>query len=142
MKTCYVDIEHRAIADLIAPGELTPNWTITRINVPEKFRGNGLGSKLLDEILADADAEGQALQLEILPSGPLDYDQLEAWYKRRGFRRTVGGYMKRTPAALEGKAVDQGYYEGVQLAEAMGLLGKEVTIRVHRGGESNAEEGR
>ena len=95
MQTCYIDREHRAIADLIRPGELTPNWTITRINVPTKFRGNGYGTALLKQILADADAEGATLQLEVLPSGPLDYDELVAWYGRYGFQRTTSGYLKR-----------------------------------------------
>lgn len=95
MRTCYVDPEHRAIADLVAPGELTPNWTITRINVPEKERGNGYGSALLDQIVSDADRDGVDLQLEVSPSGGLNYDQLVEWYKRRGFRLTPVGYMKR-----------------------------------------------
>jgi ribosomal protein S18 acetylase RimI-like enzyme len=97
MKTCYVDTDHRAIADLVSPGELTRHWTITRINVPEQFRGNGYGSALLDQIIADADAEREVLQLEISPSGGLSFRQLEDWYKRRGFFVTDHGYMKRVP---------------------------------------------
>jgi hypothetical protein len=97
VQTCYVDAEHRAIADLVKPGELTPNWTITRINVPEIYRGHGYGSALLDRILADADEEQVTLRLEIFPSGGLDYDQLVAWYERKGFMMTPSGYMKRQP---------------------------------------------
>jgi GNAT superfamily N-acetyltransferase len=97
VKTCYVDFEHRAIADLVSPGELTPNWTITRINVPKKERGKGYGSALLKQILADADAEGVTLQLEPTPSDGLDYDELVLWYVRYGFRFTPSGYMKRPP---------------------------------------------
>jgi ribosomal protein S18 acetylase RimI-like enzyme len=95
MQTCYIDREHNAIADLVRPGELTPCWTITRVNVPGLSRGKGVGSKLLDRILADADAEGLTLQLEVAPSGGLDYDALVAWYRRRGFKFTASGYMKR-----------------------------------------------
>jgi len=97
MQTCYVNHACRAIADLVRPGELTPDWTITRINVPVAYRGQGFGSKLLDQILADADAEGVAIQCEVSPSGGLNYDQLTAWYMRRGFQYTELGYLRRTP---------------------------------------------
>lgn len=97
MKTCYVDKEHRAIADIIRPGELTPNWTISRINVPAEYRGKGVGGKLLREILADADAEGVTLQLEIMPSDGLTYEELRRWYISYGFRHTPTGYWKRKP---------------------------------------------
>lgn len=87
MQNCYVDTRTRAIADLTNVGEMVPKTrTITRINVPHEHRGRGLGTKLLRQILADADAEGVALSLEIMPSGPLDYAALEAWYRRWGFR--------------------------------------------------------
>ena len=49
-------------------------------------RGRGIARKLLAEILADADANGVTLWLEISPSDGLDYDQLKAWYKRHGFK--------------------------------------------------------
>lgn len=98
MKTCYVGYDHRAIADLVKPGELTADWTITRINVPPgDDRGKGYGSKLLDSILEDADTERVILQLEVSSSDGLTYDQLVNWYKRRGFRQTNTGYMKRMP---------------------------------------------
>jgi GNAT superfamily N-acetyltransferase len=87
MDSCYVDYEHRGIADVTNLGEMVPKTrTITRINIPEESRGRGLGTKLLRRILADADAEGVILSLEIMPSGPLDYNALEAWYRRWGFK--------------------------------------------------------
>ena len=89
-----------AIADLVRPGELTRSWTITRINVPEKERGQRYGSLLLWRICKEADAELRSLQLEPDPSGPLDRDQLIAWYGRYGFRMTDAGYMKRMPLAF------------------------------------------
>ncbi len=97
MKTCYIDQVHRGIADLVSPGELTPNWTITRINIPKQYRGCGYGTALLKQILDDADQEGATLQLEPSPSGPLAYDDLVLWYKRYGFRTNSYGYMVRTP---------------------------------------------
>ena len=98
MKTCYVDYIHRGIADLVKPLELTPWWTITRINIPAEHRGHGYGSDLLKRILADADDEGVTLALEVFPSGPLDYDALEQWYIRYGFCMSPLGYLLRRPA--------------------------------------------
>ena len=97
MKTCYVNYETGSIADLVKPGELTPHWTIARIDVPANLRGQGSGSNLLDLILADADAEGSALALEVMPSGGLDYESLQGWYERHGFKPTRQGYMLRNP---------------------------------------------
>lgn len=98
MKTCYIDKEHRGIADLVPPGELFPTWVITRINIPAEHRGNGYGSALLKRILVDADVEQVTLALEVFPSGPLDYDDLMYWYARHGFRSTKHGYMVRKPS--------------------------------------------
>lgn len=99
MKTCYVDYQTRTIADLARAGELYPGWTITRINVPRAARGRGLASKILDEIIADADAEGVELWLEVSPSDGLNYIQLVDWYKRHGFESRDGyGSMRRRPS--------------------------------------------
>jgi len=100
VQTCYttrLSPTAAAIADLVRPGELTPNWTITRINVPQAFRGQGYASALLREILNDADNGHETLQLEVFPSGGLNYEQLEAWYKRYGFKEASTGYMVRKP---------------------------------------------
>lgn len=97
MKTCYVNADTRAIADLVAPGELTRWWTITRINVPSAQRGRGHGSALLKRIIAEADEEGKTLALEPVPTGGLEYEDLVAWYKRHGFTESYQGYMVRRP---------------------------------------------
>jgi ribosomal protein S18 acetylase RimI-like enzyme len=100
MKTCYfkvLDPMHIAIADLVRPGELTRSWTITRINVPHKYRGHGFGSELLRRICNDADADQVSLRLEVSPSDGPDYDELTEWYWTYGFRTTNSGYMKRLP---------------------------------------------
>lgn len=92
MRNCYIlptPSARPAIADLTGVGEMVPKTrTLTRINVPEKHRGDGLGSQLLKQILADADAEGVHLSLEVEPSGPLGYDSLVRWYYRYGFRKS------------------------------------------------------
>lgn len=102
MRTCYVlplpDSFKGAIADL-APGEISTFWTITRINVPVEFRGQGYGKALLDMILADADSTGRTLWLQPASSGGLEQATLEAWYERNGFR-WYGFGMRRHPNNL------------------------------------------
>jgi len=89
-----------AIADLNAPTGFRRHWTITRLNVPDEYRGFGHGTALLQKIVDDADDEQEIIQLMIYPSGPMDYDQLESWYKRYGFKWRADGdgpYMERSP---------------------------------------------
>jgi len=83
LKHEYFDPGTRVIADLVkvAPGY----YLVTRINVPVLSRSRGLGSKMLREILTDADAEGATLEIHPLPSGGLSRQQLIAWYGRYGF---------------------------------------------------------
>ena len=68
---------------------------ITRVNVPKEFRGKGVASQLLDECCKDADNEQVILYLEIYPSDGLGYDELEAFYMRRNFKRWRGLYRRR-----------------------------------------------
>ena len=105
MKVYYVSKEHNAIAD-VSPGEhigfpQPRAYVINRINVPKKHRGNGVASRLLQNILDDADEEGATLHLEINPSDGLTFRQLEAWYKRRGFEWSGSaggaGFITRKP---------------------------------------------
>ena len=88
-----------AIADVVempTHGRRRRHFVVTRINVMEQYRGQGFGTKVLDLILADADAEGVTLFLEPSPSGGLTMDELTAWYERHGF--TWGaGHMARRP---------------------------------------------
>lgn len=72
---------------------------ITRVNVPRKHRGQGVGTKILKMLLADADKHGVTLWLEISASDGLTWEQLEAWYKKHGFKwwRGQGGIMRRKP---------------------------------------------
>ena len=87
MRNCFIDKETRSIADLTNLDEMVPGtMTITRINVPEASRGKGWGTFMLEQILHEADTEGVALSLEIMPSGPLNYEALESWYMRHGFK--------------------------------------------------------
>ena len=73
---------------------------ITRINVPIKFRGMGIGTKLLKACTdwADkADNEGIILVLNASPSGGLNRQQLVAWYERNGFQELESGMYERLP---------------------------------------------
>ena len=97
MRTFYHDAETQAAATLYRPGELTRWWTLGRISVPEDQQGKGVGQRLLDRILADADTEGLVISLEPRPDDMELYGRLVAWYERNGFRMLHSGYMKRTP---------------------------------------------
>lgn len=71
-------------------------YVITRINVMERYRGRGFGTQILNEILADADAEDVILYLDPLPSGGLNAEELKAWYERHGFEWGTW-HMRRKP---------------------------------------------
>jgi len=60
-------------------------YMIHRINVPQKHSRRGHGSKLLHQVVTDADKEGAKLYLGILASGEMEYDDLERWYEKNGF---------------------------------------------------------
>ena len=94
MQSSYYIPEVRALADLI---QFRTGWLLTRINVPQVWRGQGYGSRLLNLVLAAADTEGADLYLEIVPSGPLTFPLLEAWYARAGFRLLPDGLYYREP---------------------------------------------
>jgi ribosomal protein S18 acetylase RimI-like enzyme len=59
---------------------------ITHIWTHPDYRGRRYASKLFDEVLADADKEGQQLILSVQPDpGGMTWLQLAEWYKQRGF---------------------------------------------------------
>jgi GNAT superfamily N-acetyltransferase len=71
-------------------------WYINRINVPEKLRGRGYGRQLLNEIIADADADRVVLVLDPLATGGLSTSHSsrpivgtikEGWYASRRSER-------------------------------------------------------
>lgn len=82
----FGDSARPAIADVSPAPDIRGAYEINRINVPDGKRGNGYGSQLLRAIIADADLEDVVLVLGVLPSGPLDGQTLEAWYRRYGFK--------------------------------------------------------
>jgi len=72
-------------------------YIITRINVPMAHRGKGIGTELLNECITKADELGITLWLEIQSSDGLTYDELEAWYKRHGFKGNMIYKRKAAP---------------------------------------------
>lgn len=99
MRSGYFDLETRAIVNA-DPFDSEPGvWRICRVNTPFRHRGQGLAGRLLDEICADADQEGVTLILEPSPDGSpgsLPFDELVAFYGRRGFVMDQDG-MRRRP---------------------------------------------
>jgi predicted GNAT family acetyltransferase len=95
MKSCYMDKESRAIADLV--DYYGKGMLITRINVPTSSRGKGAGSKLLRQIIADADRTNTVLYLEVVPTGTMNEEQLTKWYESYGFKYWKG-FMRRKPS--------------------------------------------
>ena len=99
------------IADLgeFTEADLDVTWyprrgqLITRIQVPQQFRGLGYGRELLRQILEDADREKVHLWLYVRQyiDSPLDDGELMEWYGRNGFEPlmdlTVAGWMHRRP---------------------------------------------
>lgn len=72
-------------------------YYFNRLYVDPSYRKQGLGTKLLDALLAVIKAYKFTLRLDINPYGELNYEQLEAFYIRHGFikcmvRDTNGSY--------------------------------------------------
>ena len=88
-------------ANLVTSVDLAPHSVaITRIFVPYDLRGQGIGSQMLNMVIADADSSDITLCLEVQPDdSDLNYDQLVAWYQRHGFKWWVRypGLMIRRP---------------------------------------------
>jgi GNAT superfamily N-acetyltransferase len=88
-----------AIADVTWFGEPFNCHVVTRINVPRELRGQGHGTRLLEEVLRDADEQGLRLMLAPEPSDGLDHEAVVAWYGRHGFEFTrSGAMMERGPS--------------------------------------------
>jgi ribosomal protein S18 acetylase RimI-like enzyme len=70
---------HIGYSQVIPPTKRGLAREITEFHVPERFRGNGEGTALMNEICGQADQEGIVLLLLA------DNTRLEAYYKRLGF---------------------------------------------------------
>jgi len=112
-RTYYLpNVSHSTSADVCCLRcEGIPTWIITGIYVEPEYRGRGYGRQLLNMILADADAEGITLFLDVVGSGKMLNDQLADWYARNGFISTgiIGQLhdMKREPRKQSEHEQDQ-----------------------------------
>ena len=91
-----VEVDQRAVGRLYVarlPGQLH----IIDIALLPEHRGRGIGSALLRDLVAEADAEGLALTLHVEPHNPA-----KRLYRRFGFRRREAGlvyeFMERSAA--------------------------------------------
>lgn len=70
-------------------------YIVEWIYVLPEYRGRGIGSKMLRQVVEDADRERAVLYLDVSGSGPLDNDDLRAWYGRYGFEERDGAMVRR-----------------------------------------------
>lgn len=94
-----------AVLDIVQHHDYArPTYVITRVNVPERYRGQGHGSALLRQVCDDADRERVVLILEVSSYGDMDNEQLRRWYYRYWFRQVAGRYMLcRLPLTLRAR---------------------------------------
>jgi GNAT superfamily N-acetyltransferase len=72
-------------------------YEMSRINVPRRYRDIGIGRRLLNEVLAEADACQVVVRLTPVPSGEMKLQALRNWYRRNGFTPAPDGYWYRVP---------------------------------------------
>jgi len=87
------------------PSIVMSGFWISRINVPDKYRGRGYGTALLEEFLAHMD-KSQSVAFVVpspYPDSPLSYRDLISWYNRNGFVRdsNFNGLLVRMPKKVE-----------------------------------------
>lgn len=105
MRHTYTDLEHQATACTIHIGTLMGHDTylLSRLEVGRGHRGKGVASRLLRRVLSDADEEGVQIALVVEPDGSIgsmDYESLQAFYERHGFREYEHGQgFIRSPKA-------------------------------------------
>lgn len=79
--------------------------SLEMIDVPAASRGQGEAGRALDKLLAEADAKGLTVYLEPKPvgSGGMTRQQLEAFYRKRGFTQQAGTPgLTRSPNGPQG----------------------------------------
>jgi GNAT superfamily N-acetyltransferase len=83
MRNSYYDLAFGATADLMpGPDGL---WLLSRIAVQK--RNQGAGSRLMAQVIADADAECADIMLSVQPDPGTDRARLRAWYAKLGFEQ-------------------------------------------------------
>ena len=79
-----------AVADLLPLRQNPPIYNLKYIKVPEGARGEGMGSKLLQVVLQEADKTHSIITLDPVAAGDMSTAELELWYARHGFVSTRG----------------------------------------------------
>lgn len=79
----------------VSPSTLYDGYHIDSLRV--RLKGRGGGSRIMKQILNDADRRMETLYLVVVPSGPMDEQQLRAWYQRLGFEDHGSLWMRRIP---------------------------------------------
>jgi hypothetical protein len=96
MRERYKDRKTGGLAR-VSPSVIYDGFDIDSIRV--RIKGHGGGSRLMEKILRDADKRSETLYLVVVPSGPMDEQQLRAWYQRLGFESFGSMWMRRIPPA-------------------------------------------
>lgn len=79
-----------AVADLLPLRQNPPVYSLKYISVPDDARGEGMGSKLLQVVLQEADKTHSIITLDPVAAGEMSTAELEKWYARHGFVSTRG----------------------------------------------------
>jgi GNAT superfamily N-acetyltransferase len=111
----FLSIPHSKIIDnrYLISIDLSPNINdksvssaiLNRVFTPPKLRGKGHAREAMGKMLQLADDLGITIYLDINPYGDMDYQQLEDWYKRLGFKEWNGA-MKRIPKNRKSKQIN------------------------------------
>lgn len=108
----YRQLSHDLAVLAITPFEFpfpSGGYVINRINVPQRFRHQGIGTSLMLELLTDVDFLQKDLYLTIHAYGNADdpnEEGLRAWYGRLGFLplEDLPGVFHRAPRRPDDEA--------------------------------------
>lgn len=70
-------------------------WYFNRIFVPVEYRGQGIATDLMKELIKLADESKITICCDINPYGDLNFDQLKVFYKKFGFVEDDFFHLKR-----------------------------------------------
>ncbi len=91
--------------------------SIDTIMVPALFRNKGIGTSMINQVLAMADGLGKTVRISARPVGEVSEERLlrlVAYYERFNFKMHDRGmtiaYMVREIPVREGETPDQNYY--------------------------------
>ncbi|WP_143288705.1 GNAT family N-acetyltransferase [Calderihabitans maritimus] len=83
--------QRNAVAEISKLGD---SWFFNRLFVPPEHRRKGIANALMEELVKILDAKCITLRNEINPYGDMTYEQLLAFYKKFGFKKTEEGFVR------------------------------------------------